>query len=232
MMRFQIACAGALMLADITGTFLALGALRLRRDGRRSPWSTLSSVGIGAGPRLPKKHRLLAREVLPSLDGNLDVLWVDLDGVAAATDLFGRDECCAGARERLVHIAAVAPNGSAHGLDGLLRRVVVLLLGRAAHDHLGAGHLPQRGVGMTPPPRCGLAFPDRVPTGLVLPVVGGAAHRRLRFGPDDLLAQLEADPLETLADLDHARRGTPDVSHFQTRHQFERLRPVCPRVAR
>src|SRR5664280_654655 len=102
MMRFQIACAGALMPSGITGTFLALGALRLRRDGRRSPWSNLSSVGSGAGPRLPKEHRLLTAEVLPSLDGNLDVLRVDLDGKAAAAELLGGDEGCAGARERLV----------------------------------------------------------------------------------------------------------------------------------
>src|ERR1035437_9082281 len=99
MIRFQIACAASLMPSGITGTFLALGALRLRRDGRRSPWSTLSSVGSGGGPRLPKKDRLRACEVLPSFDGGLEVL-----------------------------------------------RGVVLLLGRAAHDHLGAGHLPQRGV--------------------------------------------------------------------------------------
>src|SRR5450759_3176250 len=188
MRRSQIAWAGSLMPSGITGTFLALGALRLRRDGRRSPWSNLSSVGIGGGPRLPKKHRLLAREVLPAFDGDLDVLRVDLDGEATAAELLGGDECCTRAGERLVDIAGVVPDGSAHRLDRLLRRVVVLLLGRAAHDHLGAGHLPQRGVRMTPSPRCGLAFADRIPTGLVLPVVGGAAHRSLRLGPDDLLA--------------------------------------------
>src|ERR1035437_10359897 len=165
MMRFQIACAASLMPSGITGTFLALGALRLRRDGRRSPCSNLSSVGIGGGPRLPKKDRLLTAEVLPALDGNLNVLRVDLDGVAAPTQGLGRDQGRAGAGEGLVDIAGVVPDGSTHRLDGLLRRVVVLLLGRAAHDHLGAGHLPQRGVRMTPSPRRGLAFPDGVPTG-------------------------------------------------------------------
>src|SRR5665811_1594185 len=116
------------MSSGITGTFLALGALRLRRDGRRSPWSTLSSVGIGAGPRLPKEHRLGAREVLPSLDGDLDVLRVDLHREAAAAQGLGRHQGRAGARERLVDIASVVPDGPAHRLDGLLRRVVVLLL--------------------------------------------------------------------------------------------------------
>ena len=95
MMRFQIACAGALMPAGITGTFLAFGALRLRRDGRRSPWSSLSSVGNGGGPRLPKEHRLGAREVLPALDGNLDVLRVDFHAEGVATELFGGDDRCA-----------------------------------------------------------------------------------------------------------------------------------------
>ena len=49
----------------------------------------MSSVGSGGGPRLPKKHRLGAAEVLPSLDGNLDVAGVDLDGKAAAGELLG-----------------------------------------------------------------------------------------------------------------------------------------------
>src|SRR5450759_5246923 len=132
MMRFQIACAGALMLADITGTFLALGALRLRRDGRRSPWSTLSSVGIGGAPRLPKKHRHLAREVLPSLDGNLNVLRVDLDGEAAAAQSLSRHEGRAGAGEGLVHGLAcsqVVADGDLGEDDGLLRRVIGLLFG-------------------------------------------------------------------------------------------------------
>src|SRR5450759_478435 len=113
-MRFQIACAGSLMSVGITGTFLALGALRLRRDGRRSPWSNLSSVGIGAGPRLPKAHRLGACEVLPSLDCDLDVLRVDLDGIAAATQGLGRNQGRARAGERLVDSAGVVPNGPTH----------------------------------------------------------------------------------------------------------------------
>src|ERR1035437_9284634 len=118
------------MPSGITGTFLALGALRLRRDGRRSPWSNLSSVGIGGGPRLPiDPDRLGTAEVLPSLDGHLDELWVDLDGEAATAQGLSRHEGRAGAGEGLVDIASVVPNGPAHSLDGLLRRVVVLLLG-------------------------------------------------------------------------------------------------------
>src|ERR1035437_1927727 len=120
------------MPSGLTGTFLALGALRLRRDGRRSPCSNLSSVGIGGGPRLPKKHRLLAAEVLPALDGNLDVLRVDLDGEAAATQGLGCPAGRAGARGGLVHGFTgpqVVADRDLGGEARLLRRVVGLLLG-------------------------------------------------------------------------------------------------------
>ena len=56
-------------------------------------------------------------------------------------------------------------------------------------------------------------------------------EHRTTLVPDDLLMMQEADPQQSFEHLRGELRRVPDVSHFETRNQSERIGPVRPGVA-
>src|SRR5450759_546605 len=107
----------------------------------RSAASSLSGRRPCVGPDAMSDHlRALAGERAPALDRDLDVLGIDLHGVAASTQAFGRDEGGSRATERVVHRLARQQVVRDRGLEEhgrFLGRMVLLRLGGARHDHLG-----------------------------------------------------------------------------------------------
>ena len=63
-------------------------------------------------------------------------------------------------------------------------------------SRLGRGKLPDGALVAGADPVGAGALLDRIPAGLMLPVVGAAADHQGGLDPDDLLAQLEAEALE------------------------------------
>src|SRR5690606_16970145 len=135
-------------------------------------------------PRLP--GGLLPRERLPARDDHVAVARLDLEPDARAPELLGRDDGRARAEERVIHNvvrSAVVADRAGHGLDRLLRAMGRRVLVAPAVVEVPDGRL--RAVA-DPPARAALA--DRVPAGLVLPVVVPPADREPRLAPDDLRA--------------------------------------------
>ena len=182
--------------AGITGALAGgLGSARLSRDGRVSPWSSLTRVGRGAGPRLPTV-RLHTRERLPALDGHLGVGRIDLDGVAAPTQLFGGYQGRARSGERFVYeIAGAGAVGQALGdeADRLHGRVFVVARGLVVFQDADAvlspyQRLPHEHLARSSGPG-GVAIQDR----LVGVVVIGVAQNDAVLDPDQLLVETPAD---------------------------------------
>src|ERR1039458_7213067 len=101
------------------------------RDSHPRVLDSLECLAAGA------ERRLLARQVLPALDDDIDILWIEFDSVADALGLFGGDQCRATPEKRIVHRLAafrVIQNRLAYQFDGLLRGVVTFLLLRSTHD--------------------------------------------------------------------------------------------------
>ena len=97
--------------------------------------------------------------------------------------------------------------------------------------NFGEGDIPDRRV------LAGLAEPGgillaHIPARLVLKPVMRSREDRSPFVPDDLLVVQEADPQQSVQHLARELRGVPDVGHLQAGHQFERVGPICPRIAR
>src|SRR5215469_15747988 len=98
--------------------------------------------------------------------------------------------------------------------------MIVFLLVRTAHDELGRGRCPNRGV------LAGLAVPGGVlladePAGLVLEPVQRPSQDGSPLVPDDLLVVLEANAQQSVENLAGELRSVPDVSDLETRQQFE-----------
>src|SRR5664280_3835185 len=233
MMRRHTRFDASLMPSGKCGEPPGSGSARLTRDARVSPRRSLSLVGVGAGPRLPTQTlRRPAGEVLPALDRHLGVAGVELDRVAAPTELLGGDDRGAGSDERVVDVTRVVADRDLAEDDRLLGRVVVLLLRAPAHDHLGRRRSPDRALVSAADIQ---VRDDRLadhPAGLVGPVIPGAAHREEPLVPDDLGDDLEADPDQALRDGARVDAGMPDVADLEGWHEGERLAPVAARVAR
>ena len=145
-----------------------LGELALN-SGRMStfpttlcPFQRSSSPPPPPPPPLSKRpcHRLRAllpsRSMLPALNHDIHVLWIKLDAVTDTFRDFRRGERRSAAKEWVVYQFAapeMIQNRAAHQFDGLLRRVIELLLVGTTHDELGRRRCPNRRVlaGFTEP---------------------------------------------------------------------------------
>src|SRR5438105_8492618 len=86
------------------------------------------------------ESRLLAGQLLPALNNNVTILWIELEAIADALGDLGSGERRARSRERLVDdlpAPGVVQDRSPHQLNRFLRRVIEFLLVGAAHDELG-----------------------------------------------------------------------------------------------
>src|SRR5689334_13502799 len=111
--------------------------------------------------------------------------------MADAASHFGRDDRGARANERIIHSlsgTAVVQNGTTHAIDWLLGAVP--RVGFAVLDR------PDCRLLAVTRPVAGCAFADRIPAGLVLPVVMSAANDRALLVPDNLGTQLKTDRFE------------------------------------
>src|SRR5207253_1945827 len=100
------------------------------------------SLDLGERAAIRVELRLAPTEILPALNDAIHVFGIKLDAVADALAHFRGDERRSRAQERVVHNGSalgVIEDGLAHQLNGLLRRMVDLLLLRAAHDELRRG---------------------------------------------------------------------------------------------
>src|SRR5688572_3598268 len=131
--------------------------------------------GRGSGARSSRLPRgLLARQVLPALDDDVAVARLDLEPDARSAELLGSDQRRAGAKERIEHDIvrpAVVADRPGHRLDRLLGAVSGLVLVAAR-----VVEVPNRALRPVADPLARLALADRVPAGLVLPVVVAAGN--------------------------------------------------------
>src|SRR5438132_427465 len=104
--------------------------------------------------------------------------------------------------------------------------MILLLLGRTAHDHLGRRCPPHRGLVAVAEEQVGDAGLADDPAGFMTPVEPPSGHREETLVPNDLGSNLEADPLEAQSDLGRVDARVPDVTHLEGGHELEWLAPV------
>src|SRR6201993_5539871 len=124
----------------------------------------------------------------------IDIGRTDLETAADAAGHFGRDQARARTKKRVIDQfagPAVVDDRSAHALDRLLRGVPPARLALAIAKRIVVGELPYGGLRAAPLPMARLALAHRVPAGFMAPMVVAPAQCEMRFGPDDLSAQLE-----------------------------------------
>src|SRR5262249_10280599 len=133
--------------------------------------------------------RFLARLLLPTEHGDVDVLGVDINSEANAAGLLGGNQRGARAQERIVDDVSalgVVQYRPAHQLDWFLCTVAGLLLLSVAAVRIEVGNLPQSRLCPVPLPVGLFKFPNGIPAGLVLPVIAAPAHDEVLLRPDDL----------------------------------------------
>ena len=172
----------------------------------------------------------LAGIAFPSSHRGLYIARIKIQGVAAATKFFGRDDRRARPTEGIVDTIALdrvisdrdfeQTHGflSAVACDGILRRAC------AAH-RIQIRHLPDRCLCAVTTPVARRPFLDRVPRGLVLPVILAPAHGEVLLGPYDLAPNAERCRFEACGDSACLQGGMPDVGN-STREEAPGGRPV------
>ena len=156
----------------------------------------------------------LAGIAFPSSHRGLYIARIKIQGVAAATKFFGRDDRRARPTEGIVDTIALdrvisdrdfeQTHGflSAVACDGILRRAC------AAH-RIQIRHLPDRCLCAVTTPVARRPFLDRVPRGLVLPVILAPAHGEVLLGPYDLAPNAERCRFEACGDSACLQGGRP-----------------------
>ena len=133
----------------------------------------------------------LAGIAFPSSHRGLYIARIKIQGVAAATKFFGRDDRRARPTEGIVDTIAldrVISDRDFEQTHGFLSAVACAgILRRACAAHrIQIRHLPDRCLCAVTTPVARRPFLDRVPRGLVLPVILAPAHGEVLLGPYDL----------------------------------------------
>src|SRR6516162_3070876 len=154
-------------------------------------------------------------EGLPASHDDIDISRADLEATADATGHFGRDQARPRTEKRIVDQLtqpAVVDDRTAHALDRLLRGVSPTLLALPIAKRIVIGDLPHGGLLAATLPVACLAFSHRVPAGFMAPMVVAPAQDEMRFGPDDLSAQLKPAGDQIAADHVAVERPVPHIS--------------------
>src|SRR5215470_18851779 len=164
-------------------------------------------------------------EGLPAADDDIDIGRADLETAADAAGHFGRDQTRARPEKRVIDQLAgpaVVDDRSAHALDWLLRGVLPARLALAIAERIVVGDLPHGGLLAVPLPVASLALAHRVPAGFVAPMVVAPAQGEMRFGPDDLSAQLKAAGGQIAANHVAVQRAVPHISDIPGKQRIRR----------
>src|SRR6516225_4388090 len=154
-------------------------------------------------------------EGLPASHDDIDISRADLEATADATGHFGRDQARPRTEKRLIDQLprpAVVDDRTAHALDRHLRGVSPTLLALPIAKRSVIGALPHGGLLAATLPVARLAFSHRVPAGFMAPMVVAPTQSEMRFGPDDLSAQLEPARGQIAADHVTVQRPVPHIS--------------------
>src|SRR5215472_17396442 len=133
-------------------------------------------------------------EGLPASHDDIDISRADLETTADAAGHFGGDQARARTEKRVIDQLAgpaVVDDRTAHALDRLLRGVPPARLALAIAKGIVVGDLPHGALLAATLPVACLALAHRVPAGFMAPMVVAPAQGKMRFGPDDLSAQLK-----------------------------------------
>jgi hypothetical protein len=142
------------------------------------------------------KLRFLAGQLLPALDDDVAVFWVELDAVTKALIQFRCGERRSTSKERVIHGLSppkVIRYRAPHQFDGLLGRMIILRFIRATHYEFRAWGIPDGRV------LARLAKPRRIfladePAGLMLEPIQCPREHGPTFVLNDLLVVNKADP--------------------------------------
>src|SRR6516225_9670408 len=154
-------------------------------------------------------------EALPASHDNIDISRADLETAADAAGHFGCDQARARTEKRVVDQLArpaVVDDRTAHAFDRLLRGVSPTLLALPIAKRIVVGDLPHGGLLAAPLPVARLALSHRIPAGFMAPMVVAPTQGEMRFGPDDLSAQLEPAGGQIAADHVTVQRPVPHIS--------------------
>src|SRR5215472_7557831 len=154
-------------------------------------------------------------EGLPASHDDIDISRADLETTADAAGHFGGDQARARTEKRVIDQLAgpaVVDDRTAHALDRLLRGVPPARLALAIAKGIVVGDLPHGALLATPLPVARLALAHRVPASFMAPMVVAPAQCEMRFGPDDLSAQLKPAGGQIAADHVAVQRPVPDIS--------------------
>src|SRR6516162_299932 len=154
-------------------------------------------------------------EGLPTSQDDIDISRADLETAADAAGHFGRDQARARTEKRIIDQLAgpaVVDNRAAHALDRLLRGVPPALLALSIAKRIVVGDLPHSGLLAATLPVAWLALAHRIPAGFMAPMVVAPTQGEMRFGPNDLSAQLEPAGGQIAADYVTVQRPVPNIS--------------------
>jgi len=138
---------------------------------------------------------------LPAAHDHIDIGRADLETAADAAGHFGRDQARARTEKRVIDQLAgpaIVDNRAAHALDRLLRGVPPALFALSIAKRIVVGDLPHGGLLAATLPVAWLALAPRIPAGFMAPMVVAPTQGEMRFGPDDLSAQLFKGDIELL----------------------------------
>ena len=172
----------------------------------------------------------LARIAFPPSHRGLYIAWIKIQGVAAATKFFGRDDRRARPTEGIVDPIAldrVISDRDFEQTHGFLSAVACAGFSGVRAPPIGFRFGTSQTVVLcavtTPVAR--RPFLDRVPRGLVLPVILAPAHGEVLLGPYDLAPNAERCRFEACGDSACLQGGMPDVGN-SPREEAPGGRPV------
>src|SRR6516225_10360191 len=154
-------------------------------------------------------------EGLPASHDDVDISRADLETAADPAGHFGRDQARARTEKRVIDQLAgpaIVDNWATHALDRLLRGVPPALFALSIAKRIVVADLPHGGLLAATLPVAWLALAHRIPAGFMAPMVVAPTQGEMRFGPNDLSAQLEPAGGQIAADHIAVERPVPHIS--------------------
>jgi len=198
-----------------------MSCAELSLDIRSLPAATRDSCGrlspllcdFVERPPVAVERCLLSAQRLPPGNYDVDILRIELYADTNALRQFGGGECSARSEEWVIYQLSslgVIQDRTPHEFDGLLRRVIELLLVRAAHNKFRRRRCPNRRI------LAWLPIPWRIllsnkPAWLMLKPIQRTRQNCSTLVPDDLLVMVEPDAQKAIKHLAGEFACVPDV---------------------